>query len=169
MDPPPKVKNATRLEERATVGRAAGVPAIEPTITVESCRGDVPHWTAGAELRVLGAPYGSVEGPSRGRSVRKHVLITGSGGLVGSEAVTFFKARGWVIDGIDNNMRRRFFGVDGDPTWNLERLRRETRRFTHHDLDIRDRVSRGSGTMSAISVTCGGSGPTTPSGGSPGR
>ena len=36
-------------------------------------------------------------------------------------------------------MRRDFFGADGDTTWNLERLRRTTKRFTHHDLDIRDR------------------------------
>jgi CDP-paratose 2-epimerase len=36
-------------------------------------------------------------------------------------------------------MRRSFFGADGDTTWNLERLRRSTRRFTHHDVDIRTR------------------------------
>jgi CDP-paratose 2-epimerase len=36
-------------------------------------------------------------------------------------------------------MRRDFFGEHGDTTWNLERLRRETRRFEHHDLDVRDR------------------------------
>jgi CDP-paratose 2-epimerase len=67
------------------------------------------------------------------------VLVTGSSGLIGSEAVTFFDARGWEVVGVDNNMRRVFFGADGDTTWNLERLRRVTRRFTHHDLDIRQR------------------------------
>jgi CDP-paratose 2-epimerase len=36
-------------------------------------------------------------------------------------------------------MRREFFGETGDTTWNLERLVRETRDFTHHELDIRDR------------------------------
>jgi CDP-paratose 2-epimerase len=37
-------------------------------------------------------------------------------------------------------MRRDFFGTDGDTTWNLERLRRTTRRFTHHEYDMRDRA-----------------------------
>jgi CDP-paratose 2-epimerase len=69
----------------------------------------------------------------------KRVLITGSSGLIGSEAVTFFDERGWEVHGVDNNMRREFFGPDGDTTWNLERLRRGTRRFNHHDLDVRDR------------------------------
>ncbi|MGH3104934.1 MAG: NAD-dependent epimerase/dehydratase family protein [Gaiellaceae bacterium] len=66
-------------------------------------------------------------------------LVTGSSGLIGSEAVTFLDARGWRVHGVDNNLRRDFFGEHGDTTWNLERLRRETRRFVHHDLDIRDR------------------------------
>ncbi len=67
------------------------------------------------------------------------VLVTGSSGLIGSEAVTYFDARGWLVHGVDNNMRRDFFGPDGDTTWNLERLRRSTTHFTHHDLDIRSR------------------------------
>ena len=71
----------------------------------------------------------------------KRVLITGSSGLVGSEAVTFFEARGWEVHGVDNNMRRSFFGPDGDTTWNLARLRQQTRHFTHHDIDIRDRTA----------------------------
>jgi CDP-paratose 2-epimerase len=69
----------------------------------------------------------------------KTALVTGSSGLIGSEAVAFLDARGWVVHGVDNNMRRDFFGAHGDTTWNLERLRRETRRFEHHDLDVRDR------------------------------
>jgi CDP-paratose 2-epimerase len=71
----------------------------------------------------------------------KRVVITGSSGLVGSEAVAFFDHRGWDVHGIDNNMRRDFFGPDGDTTWNLERLRGITTRFTHHSLDIRDRAA----------------------------
>ena len=63
----------------------------------------------------------------------KHVLVTGSSGLIGSEAVAFFDQRGWEVHGVDNNMRPDFFGPDGDTTWNLERLRRATTRFTHHD------------------------------------
>jgi len=70
---------------------------------------------------------------------RKTGLVTGSSGLIGSEAVTFLDDRGWSVHGVDNNMRRDFFGEHGDTTWNLERLRNSTRRFEHHEVDIRDR------------------------------
>ena len=66
-------------------------------------------------------------------------LVTGSSGLIGSEMVAFLDERGWRVHGVDNNMRRDFFGEHGDTTWNLERLGGATRRFEHHDLDIRDR------------------------------
>ena len=68
----------------------------------------------------------------------RRALITGSSGLIGSEAVTTFDNLGWEVHGVDNNMRREFFGADGDTLWNLARLRRVTARFTHHDFDIRD-------------------------------
>src|SRR4051812_17721434 len=67
------------------------------------------------------------------------VLVTGSSGLIGSEAVAHFDALGHAVVGVDNNMRRVFFGGPGDTAWNLRRLRRSTRNFTHHDVDIRDR------------------------------
>jgi len=67
------------------------------------------------------------------------VLITGCNGLIGSEAVTAYDGRGDEVIGIDNNMRREFFGPAGDTTWNLERLRRVTRSFRFYPLDIRDR------------------------------
>lgn len=67
------------------------------------------------------------------------VLITGSSGLIGSEAVEFFDARGWEVHGVDNNMRRDFFGADGDTTPTLQRLLRGTRAFTPHNLDLRNR------------------------------
>jgi CDP-paratose 2-epimerase len=69
----------------------------------------------------------------------KTALVTGSSGLIGSEAVTLLEERGFRAIGLDNNMRRDFFGPDGDTSWNLERLHRVTRRFEHHDVDIRDR------------------------------
>jgi CDP-paratose 2-epimerase len=68
------------------------------------------------------------------------VLVTGSSGLIGSEAVEFFDREGHRVFGIDNNMRREFFGPAGDTSWNLERLRQRTKRFTHLELDIRDRA-----------------------------
>ena len=70
----------------------------------------------------------------------KTAIVTGSSGLIGSEVVTFLDDRGWTVQGVDNNMRRDFFGEHGDTTWNLERLRRETKRFEHNDLDVRDRA-----------------------------
>lgn len=41
----------------------------------------------------------------------KKILITGSLGLVGSEAMKFFKEKGWKVCGIDSNMRNHFFGT----------------------------------------------------------
>jgi CDP-paratose 2-epimerase len=70
-----------------------------------------------------------------------NVLVTGSSGLIGSEAVTYFDRAGHTVIGVDNNMRREFFGPKGDTTWNLERLRNATERFEHRDVDIRDRAA----------------------------
>lgn len=66
-------------------------------------------------------------------------IVTGSSGLIGSEGVTFLSERGWQVHGVDNNMRREFFGDTGDTTWNLERLIETVPGFTHHGIDIRDR------------------------------
>jgi CDP-paratose 2-epimerase len=67
------------------------------------------------------------------------VLVTGSSGLIGSEAVRHFGSRGHKTFGIDNNMRRTFFGEDGDTTWVLERLKSDVHGFVHRHEDIRDR------------------------------
>ena len=67
------------------------------------------------------------------------VLVTGSAGLIGSEAVEFFDRMGCDVHGIDNNLRADFFGPQGDTTWNRQRLEATCRRYTHHALDIRDR------------------------------
>lgn len=67
------------------------------------------------------------------------VLVTGSSGLIGSEAVSWYDQNGHEVHGVDNNMRREFFGPLGDTGWQLQQLRASTRNFTHHELDIRDR------------------------------
>ena len=67
------------------------------------------------------------------------VLVTGSSGLIGSEAVEYYDRTGHQVVGIDNNMRAEFFGKKGDTTWNRQRLKETTRQFTHYNLDIRDR------------------------------
>src|SRR5258708_28758820 len=69
------------------------------------------------------------------------VLVTGSSGLIGSEAVESFDRQGHEVVGVDNNMRRVFFGAAGDTLWNLARLKGVTKRVTHAALDIRDRTA----------------------------
>lgn len=67
------------------------------------------------------------------------VLITGSSGLIGSEAVEYYDRSGHQVIGVDNNMRAKFFGAQGDTLWNLERLKSKTSQFEHYSIDIRDR------------------------------
>ena len=68
------------------------------------------------------------------------VLVTGSAGLIGSEAVTYFDALGFAVDGVDNNGRADFFGPQGDTTWNRQRLESTCANYTHVTLDIRDQL-----------------------------
>jgi len=67
------------------------------------------------------------------------VLVTGSGGLIGSTAVTFFATKFDRVIGIDNDMRRVFFGDDASTRWNTDHLRETIPNLLHHDIDIRDR------------------------------
>jgi CDP-paratose 2-epimerase len=69
------------------------------------------------------------------------VLVTGSSGLIGSEAVEHYDRAGHEVHGMDNNMRREFFGEKGDTLWNLRRLQAATSNFSHHAIDIRDRAA----------------------------
>ena len=69
------------------------------------------------------------------------ILVTGSSGLIGSEAVEYFARRGHHVHGLDNNMRADFFGPQGDTTWRLKQLVDGVRNFTHHGVDIRDRAA----------------------------
>jgi CDP-paratose 2-epimerase len=66
------------------------------------------------------------------------VLVTGSGGLVGSETARRFHELGWDVVGIDNDMRARFFGADASTRWMSERLERELPRYRHEEVDVRD-------------------------------
>lgn len=70
----------------------------------------------------------------------KKLLVTGSSGLIGSEVCIHFANLGWEIHGVDNNQRAIFFGESGDTRWNQKRLYNIIKNFTHHELDIRDRV-----------------------------
>jgi CDP-paratose 2-epimerase len=66
------------------------------------------------------------------------VLVTGASGLVGSEAVAHYAAQGRQIVGIDNDMRRVFFGDDASTLPTRERVRRQTPNYEHFDVDVRD-------------------------------
>ncbi len=66
-------------------------------------------------------------------------IVTGAAGLVGSETVHSFCDRGFDVVGIDNDMRRQFFGDEASTRWNRERITREYgSRYEHVDADIRD-------------------------------
>jgi CDP-paratose 2-epimerase len=65
-------------------------------------------------------------------------VITGSGGLVGSESCAFFADKFDKIIGIDNDMRSYFFGKDASTNWNVERLKSTYANYVHIDADIRD-------------------------------
>ena len=66
-------------------------------------------------------------------------LVTGSAGLVGSEAVRFLAQQGLDVIGIDNDMRRYFFGADASTEWNQIKLNNEVPNYTHSKIDIRDK------------------------------
>jgi CDP-paratose 2-epimerase len=70
------------------------------------------------------------------------VIVTGAGGLIGSESVRHFAAAGHTVVGIENDMRARFFGPDASTARNSERLaRRFPAEFVAADIDIRDAVA----------------------------
>lgn len=54
------------------------------------------------------------------------LLVTGSSGLTGSEAVRFFREKGWEVIGIDSNMRSYFFGTP--------------KKETENNIDVRNKV-----------------------------
>jgi len=64
------------------------------------------------------------------------IIVTGSAGLVGSEAVRWFCEKGYHVVGIDNDMRGRIFGKAGSISWNRIRLKEEYPNYTHIDIDI---------------------------------
>jgi CDP-paratose 2-epimerase len=67
------------------------------------------------------------------------VVVTGSCGLIGSEAATYFLEQGREVVGIDNDMRRVFFGDGASTDWVGRDLRHKFPSYQHHSVDIRDR------------------------------
>jgi len=68
-------------------------------------------------------------------------IITGSAGLIGSEAAVYFADQGLDVIGIDNDMRGTFFGAEASTTWKAEELTtRLGSAYSHYSVDIRDRA-----------------------------
>ena len=75
--------------------------------------------------------------------MRDIIVVTGSAGLIGSEAARLFHAHGHRIIGIDNDMRRHFFGADASTAWNRAKLEQELPAYRHVDADIRNAEAIG--------------------------
>jgi len=71
----------------------------------------------------------------------KTVLVTGSGGLIGSESVIFFCQKGFNVIGIDNDARAYFFGQEASTKWALQNLSFKYSNFRNFEVDIRDFIS----------------------------
>ena len=68
-------------------------------------------------------------------------IVTGSAGLIGSEASRHFAKQGMTVVGIDNDMRAEFFGAEASTNWQREQLQKELGdKYIHVDGDIRDDV-----------------------------
>jgi CDP-paratose 2-epimerase len=68
----------------------------------------------------------------------KIAIVTGSAGLIGSQACDFFSKRGYKIIGIDNDMRAYFFGEGSSTKDSLESLKSNINDYEHYNIDIRD-------------------------------
>lgn len=66
------------------------------------------------------------------------IIVTGSAGLIGSEASKFFHAQGFRVVGIDNDMRAYFFGEGASTQWNQEKLQTALPNYVHYKADIRN-------------------------------
>ena len=68
----------------------------------------------------------------------KVAIITGSSGLIGSEAVKFFSDKFDLVVGVDNNQRAYFFGNDASTENTKHKLKETFSNFEHRDADIRN-------------------------------
>jgi CDP-paratose 2-epimerase len=66
-------------------------------------------------------------------------LVTGSGGLIGSECVRLLGREGWHVIGVDNDLRRQFFGEAGTTQPVVEDLIQSLTNYRHFNFDIRNR------------------------------
>jgi CDP-paratose 2-epimerase len=66
-------------------------------------------------------------------------IVTGSGGLIGSEAVDHFVGEGFDVVGLENDMRASFFGPEASTAHVTEQLTETHSEFRSESVDIRDR------------------------------
>src|SRR5258708_18886127 len=71
-------------------------------------------------------------------STPRTIIVTGSAGLIGSETVRRFAGEGTRVIGIDNDMRKKFFGAEASTKKTRDDLIANVSGYEHHDLDIRD-------------------------------
>lgn len=70
---------------------------------------------------------------------KRVLLVTGASGLIGSEVVVNLAHKFDAVYGVDNNMRKAFFGPQGDTRWRQRVLAETVKTYRHVELDIRDR------------------------------
>ncbi len=68
----------------------------------------------------------------------KTVIVTGAAGLIGAESVRFFASKGYRVIGIDNDMRKQFFGAEASTDWQRKQLEETIPNYKHYALDIRN-------------------------------
>lgn len=68
-------------------------------------------------------------------------IVTGSAGLIGAETVKFLAEKGYVVVGVDNDMRKYFFGNEASTDWSRQRLLETVPSYQHRALDIRDQTA----------------------------
>jgi len=68
-------------------------------------------------------------------------LVTGAAGLIGSESAAFFARKGLDIVGVDNDMRRYFFGDEASTAWRRRSLEHDVKGYQHVAADIRDEAA----------------------------
>ena len=66
------------------------------------------------------------------------ILVTGSGGLIGSSVSNFFLKKKIKVFGLENNQRRKFFGKNGDIQKNIIELKKN-KKYTHKLVSILDK------------------------------
>jgi CDP-paratose 2-epimerase len=65
-------------------------------------------------------------------------IVTGSGGLIGSESVAHLAEHGFDVIGLENDMRARFFGAEASTAHTTRRLVDTYDSFRSLEVDIRD-------------------------------